>query len=147
MHSSTISVLKEQYYKRLRLSPTVQVTSVEDEHGIIHGESNECDWCGVTFTNTPHTTKRKSSCYCSLDCSRTGDFLAAAIVLAIGFLGSIAALIVEIPDKTIEDRIVACVFGVILVFIGLFLSHTIWKIRRRIPKDSRKGQYLDSDIG
>lgn len=120
---------------------------MEDEHGIIHGESNECDWCGVTFTNTPYTTKRKSSCYCSLDCSRTGDFLAATIVLAIGFLGSISTLILEIPDVSIEDKIVTCVFGVILVFIGFILSRDVWKIRRRIPKGSRKEQHLDNDIG
>lgn len=118
------------------------MTSVEDEFGIIHGESFECDWCGATFTKEPITNIRKTRYYCSSDCIRARDFFAVVILSGFGFFATIATLILPIPD-----RFERCLLAAIIGFIGFFLSLDIWKIRRRIPKGSRKEQYLDSDIG
>jgi len=128
--------------QKAQIISTVMVTSVEDEHGIINGESFECDWCGVTFTKVPITTKRKTRYYCSSDCSRAEDFFVFAIMSGFGFFVSIAALIVHIPE-----RFGTCLLGIIIGFIGFFCSLDIRKIRRRTPKGSRKEQYLDNEIG
>ncbi len=115
---------------------------MEDEHGIIHDESYECDWCGVTFTKEPITNKRKSKYYCSSDCRRAEDFFAFAILSGFGFFASIAALMLPIPD-----RFERCLLAAIVGFISFFCALDNWKVRRRTPRGSRKEQYLDSDIG
>ncbi|MGY5871247.1 MAG: hypothetical protein RTV72_03290 [Candidatus Thorarchaeota archaeon] len=114
---------------------------MEDEHGIIRGESFECDWCGVTFAKAPITNKRKTRHYCSSDCIRAEDFFVFAILSAFGFLVSITALLLHIPDW-----VSICLLGAIMGFIGFFCGLDNWKVRRRTPRGSRKEQYLNNDI-
>ncbi|MGY5858981.1 MAG: hypothetical protein RTU63_06405 [Candidatus Thorarchaeota archaeon] len=114
---------------------------MEDEEGIIRGESFECDWCGVTFVKTPIINKRKTRCFCSSDCARAEDFIVFAILSAFGFFASIVALLLPFPD-----RFEVSLLGVIMGFIGFFCGFDNWKVRRKTPRGSRKGQYLDRNI-
>ena len=114
---------------------------MEDGHEVIRGESFECDWCGVTFAKAPITNKRKTRYYCSSDCARAQDFFVFAIMSAFGFLVSIAALLLPLPDR-FEISLLGAVMGFICFFCGL----GNWKVRRRTPRGSRKEQYLNNDI-
>jgi hypothetical protein len=115
---------------------------MEDEQGVFRGESYECDWCGLSFVKTPITNKKKTRYYCSSDCARAKDFIVFALLSAFGFFASIAAFLVPIPD-----RFDIIFLGAVMGFIGFFCGFDNWKVRRRIPRGSRKEQYLSNDIG
>ena len=115
---------------------------MDEEPLDIDGLSFDCDWCGVSFTRTPITTKRKTSCYRSMDCSRAGDLPVFAIMSGFGFLIGPFSLVLNNPD---------CfnmfILGFFIGFIFLFCSFDTWKIRRKTPRGSKTEQHLENDVG
>lgn len=112
---------------------------MDDEFENDGDEPFVCDWCGVYFNKSPYLTKRRTKHYCSLDCGRVRDFFVFAIMSTFGFVMGILILLTSHPEKFSISLL-----GIILGFVFFVCSFDVWRIRRKTPRDSRRGLHIDN---
>ena len=104
-------------------------------------EQYRCDWCGVLMDKPACSTRRGTKHFCSLDCSTARDLPAFIILSLFGFFTGIFSIFT--PH---ENRLILLILGAILGLLFSYCSYDVYRIRKKVPRGSRKGFRLEEGV-
>ena len=101
-------------------------------------ELYECDWCGVLMEKAKCSSLRPPKQYCSYDCCNAGDLPNLILISLFGFSTVIISLLVSNGRK-----LILLIGGVSLGLLFSYCSFDAYKVRKKVPRGSRKGFRLE----
>ena len=104
-------------------------------------EQYRCDWCGVLMDKPACSTRRGTKHFCCLDCSTARDLPTFIILSLFGFFTGIFSIFT--PH---ENRLILLILGAILGLLFSYCSYDVYRIRKKVPRGSRKGFRLEEGV-